>query len=116
MTEEPAPSNEAATENPDSPVNAPKDPRAVVRGHRVTRASAAWVATAVALILLVLLIVFILQNQTKVDLKILGFSGRVPIGMAMLIAAVVGGTSVGLSGGARVIQLRRQARRIQRRQ
>ncbi len=83
--------------------------------RRVTRASAAWVATAVALILLVLLIVFILQNQTKVELKSLGMSGELPVGMAMLIAAVVGGVLVGLSGGARVIQLRTQAKRAQRR-
>src|SRR3954469_24027813 len=45
------------------------------RGPRFTRASAAWVATSVALLLLILLIVFILQNSAKVEVRFLGMSG-----------------------------------------
>lgn len=84
-------------------------------GSRVTRVGAVWVATASSLALLILLIVFILQNQTKVELSFLGFSGDVPVGVAMLIAAVFGGSLVAISGGARVIQLRRNLRRMKRR-
>lgn len=102
------------SEDSDSTSNLPTVPTTPA-AHKVTRASAAWVATAVALVLLVLLIIFILQNQTNVELKTLGVSGELPVGMAMLIAAVIGGALVGLSGGARVIQLRKQASRTQRR-
>jgi uncharacterized integral membrane protein len=73
----------------------------------VSRASAAWVATGAALVLLVLLIVFILQNQEHVEVKFLGFDSTVPLGVAMLISAVAGGGLVGVAGLARVIQLRR---------
>jgi uncharacterized integral membrane protein len=81
------------------------------RAPRVTRASAAWVATGVALLLLILLIVFILQNSTKVEVQFLGMSGTIPLGMALLIAAVGGGVVVAIAGVARVTQLRMNARR-----
>lgn len=79
---------------------------------RLTRASAAWVATAAALLLLVLLIIFILQNSRHVDVHYLGFAGSLPLGMALLIAAVGGGVAVAIAGVARVTQLRINARRI----
>jgi uncharacterized integral membrane protein len=81
------------------------------RAPRVTRTSAAWLAISVALVLLVLLIVFILQNSTKVDVQFLGMSGTIPLGMALLIAAVGGGVVVAIAGVARVTQLRMSARR-----
>lgn len=81
------------------------------RAPRVTRASAAWLATGVALVLLILLIVFILQNSTKVEVQFLGMSGTIPLGMALFIAAVGGGVVVAITGVARVTQLRMNARR-----
>jgi len=81
------------------------------RAPRLTRASAAWVATAVAVLLLVMLIVFILQNSTRVEVHYLGLAGSLPLGMALLIAAVGGGVVVAIAGVARVTQLRMNARR-----
>ncbi len=80
----------------------------------LTRASAAWVATAAALLLLVLLIVFMLQNSTRVAVHFLSLSGSIPLGMALLIAAVGGGVVVAIAGVARVTQLRMNARRARR--
>jgi uncharacterized integral membrane protein len=80
----------------------------------MTRASAVWVATGAALILLVMLIVFILQNPTRVVVHFLGLSGSLSLGMAMLIAAVGGGVLVAIAGVARVTQLRMNARRTRR--
>lgn len=76
-----------------------------------TRASAVWLATAVALLLLVLLIVFMLQNTTEVEVHFLGLTGSIPLGMALLIAAVGAGVVVAIAGVARVTQLRVNARR-----
>ncbi|MGZ5418330.1 MAG: lipopolysaccharide assembly protein LapA domain-containing protein [Nocardioides sp.] len=67
--------------------------------------------TGVALLLLIMLIVFILQNSTKVEVQFLGMSGTIPLGMALLIAAVGGGVVVAIAGVARVTQLRMNARR-----
>jgi uncharacterized integral membrane protein len=80
----------------------------------MTRASAVWVATGAALLLLILLIVFILQNPTKVDIQFLGVEGTLSLGMALLIAAVTGGVMVAVAGIARVTQLRLSARRTRR--
>jgi uncharacterized integral membrane protein len=72
------------------------------------------VATGVALLLLTLLIIFILQNSMRVDVRFLGMSGTIPLGMALLIAAVGGGVVVAIAGIARVTQLRMNARRTKR--
>ena len=113
MTTDPppsTPSDEGPTEAP-SPGDAP---RPAPDAPRVTRASAAWVATAAALLLLILLIVFMLQNSTKVELHFLGLTGTIPLGMALLIAAVGGGVVVAIAGIARVTQLHLRLRRTQR--
>lgn len=79
--------------------------------RKVTRAGVIWAAVVASLVLLILLIIFILQNQELVMVKFLGFEGSVPLGMALFIAAVTGGVLVAAAGGARILQLRRNAHR-----
>ena len=104
------PSDEGPTETPSLRDGSPAAPGA----PRLTRASAIWVATGTALLLLILLIVFMLQNSTKVEVHFLGVTGTIPLGMALLMAAVGGGIVVGIAGVARVTQLRMNARRTRR--
>lgn len=104
----PAPTSPAPTSPaPTSP--APSQPPAP--DPRVTRAGVVWAAVVAALVLLILLIVFILQNQDLVLVRFLGFEGAVPLGMALFIASVTGGVLVAVAGGARILQLRANARR-----
>ncbi len=77
----------------------------------VTRAGVVWVATVAALLLLILLIVFILQNQDSAKVRYFGLEGTIPLGIALLIAAVGGGLIVAISGAVRITQLRFIARR-----
>jgi uncharacterized integral membrane protein len=79
-----------------------------------TRAAAAWFATAVALVLLVLLIILILQNQGVAEVHYLGFTGTIPVGTALLIAAVAGAAVVTIVGVVRLTQLRVNGRRARR--
>ena len=79
--------------------------------RRVTRAGMIWTAVVAALVLFVLLVVFFIQNQDLVIVAFLGFSGAVPLGLALFIAAVAGGVLVAIVGAARIIQLRAVARR-----
>ncbi len=109
MTTDPTPSRPAKPKQ-DPPTPEPRG-RPAERGHRPTRVSAAWAATAAALVLLVMLIVFILQNSKRVQVHYIGFAGSLPLGMALLIAAVGGGVVVAVAGAARVTQLRINARR-----
>lgn len=79
-----------------------------------TRTSVAWAAVLVALVLLVFLLVFILQNLEATTVDFLGFSGSLPLALAMLFSAIAGAALVALLGVARMIQLRRAHRKANR--
>lgn len=81
---------------------------------RRTRISGTWVAVVVAAVVLVFLLVFILQNQAGVTVRFLGAEGTMPLGVAMLFAAIAGALLVALIGTARILQLRRRVRRSNR--
>ncbi len=76
-----------------------------------TRLSATWVALGCFSILLLFALIFILQNGHSVDISYLGAHGHLPLGVALLLAALCGGALVGLAGTARILQLRNHARR-----
>ncbi|MET1044455.1 MAG: lipopolysaccharide assembly protein LapA domain-containing protein [Microbacteriaceae bacterium] len=106
MTDTPGPQRPSAEPHDQSGTPQPRP--------RITRTGVVWVTTAVALLLLVLLIIFILQNQESVEVRWFGLTGWVPLGVALLIAAVGGGVVIAIAGIARVTQLRMNARRIRR--
>jgi uncharacterized integral membrane protein len=67
------------------------------------------------LVLIVLLIIFIAENSGSVTVSFLGAHGKISLGLAMLIAAVVGAVVTLLVGTTRILQLRREVRRNMRR-
>ena len=81
--------------------------------HRIkrTRTSGIWVAVGFFAVILLLLLIFILQNGTQVSVSYLGMHGHLPLGVALLLAAVCGVLLVVLAGSARIGQLRATARR-----
>jgi uncharacterized integral membrane protein len=81
---------------------------------RVTALSGAWVGLIAAAIVLVLLLIFILQNTKSVSVSYLGASGMLPLGVAMLLAAVAGVLIAVIAGSLRIWQLRRYLRRSTR--
>ena len=83
-------------------------------GPKRTRVSAMWVASIAAVVVLLLLLIFILQNGDRVQINIFGANPRLPLGVALLLAAVLGALLVALVGAARVVQLRHTARRMAR--
>jgi uncharacterized integral membrane protein len=115
-TGEPAPGTLAAgAQAPDSrpvPDSTPATTTRPAAGQpQVTRAGVVWAAVVAALVLLILLIIFILQNQEQVAVRYFALEGFVPLGMALFIASVSGGVLVAMAGGARILQLRRNAHR-----
>ncbi len=72
---------------------------------------AVWIAAASFAVVLVLLLIFILQNSRTVQVSYLGARGHLPLGVALLLAAVLGMLLVVIPGTARVIQLKITARR-----
>ncbi|HYY17815.1 MAG TPA: lipopolysaccharide assembly protein LapA domain-containing protein [Streptosporangiaceae bacterium] len=81
--------------------------------HRIkrTRTGGLWVAVGFFAVILLLLLIFILQNNTDVSVSYLGMHGHLPLGVALLLAAVCGVLLVVLAGTARIGQLRATARR-----
>lgn len=79
-----------------------------------TRASRLWAAVAVVLLLALLMLVFILQNGRQEQMQFLWMQFTLPLGVALLLAAVGGGLLVILLGVARLSQLRLAARRHRR--
>jgi uncharacterized integral membrane protein len=80
-----------------------------------TRVSGIWVASVAAVVVLLLLLIFILQNGESVKINIFGANPTLPIGVALLLAAVLGALLVALVSAARVVQLRRTTRKMARR-
>ncbi|WP_024796724.1 LapA family protein [Tomitella biformata] len=81
---------------------------------RATRTGRAWTGLIVGAIILVLLLVFIIQNLDSVRLNVLAWEWNLPIGVAILFAAIIGALLAGLIGGARILQLRRAAKKLPR--
>ena len=84
--------------------------------HKIkrTRTSGLWVSVGFFAVVLLLLLIFILQNGTKVDISYMGAHGHLPLGVALLLSAVCGVLLVVLAGAARISQLRAVARRHRR--
>jgi uncharacterized integral membrane protein len=92
----PSPSEPSVTPFPSRPPTAP------------TRISATWVAVIVSALVLVLLLIFILQNRESVEVSYFTADGTMPLGVALLLAAVGGILLAGLVASLRIWQLRRR--------
>jgi uncharacterized integral membrane protein len=75
-----------------------------------TRASRAWIRVLPALIVLTILLVFIFQNGKDVKVSFLGWSGTLPLSLALLASAALGMLVLLALGSVRMLQLRRQVR------
>jgi uncharacterized integral membrane protein len=104
----PAPSQAAPTQAAPSRAAAPS------LKPKHTRISGLWVAVGFFAVILLLLLIFILQNSRTVDVSYMGAHGHLPLGVALLLAAVCGVLLVVLAGAARISQLRTVARRHRR--
>jgi len=71
-----------------------------------SRAGGLWVAAVVFAFVLLLLLIFVLQNGRRAEVSFFGAHGHLPLGVALLLAAVFGILLVALPGTARIVQLR----------
>ena len=98
---------------PAEPEVAPADGEATLAEHTIepTRTSMVWTMVGIGVVLLVAILVFILQNGQRVRMRFLMVNGTLPLGVALLFAALLGALLVLVAGAARVLQLRVVARR-----
>jgi len=111
---EPTPA--ASSLPPDPEVAAPANAEPTLPQHTIepTRTSMVWTMVGIGVVLLVAILVFILQNGQRVRVRFLMANGTLPLGVALLFAALLGALLVLVAGAARVLQLRVVARRHRR--
>ena len=106
------------TTHPAEPADGPYEPAGRAPSAPVhldrTRTGGLWVASISAVIVLLLLLIFILQNGNSVQINLFGANPDLPLGVALLLAAVLGALLVALIGAARVVQLRHTAKKMAR--
>lgn len=76
-----------------------------------TRAGALWSSLIAGFLILILLLIFIAQNTVSTAFAFFGWRWSLPLGVAILLAAVGGGLITVAVGTARILQLRRAAKK-----
>ncbi len=76
-----------------------------------TRTGTAFKSLIAGAIVLILLLVFILENTKSVKIAYFGAGFQLPLGVALLLAAIGGALLAGILGTARILQLHRHVRR-----
>ena len=102
----PQPPKPSKAPKPPKPAGAPREP-----AIGFTRAGALWSSLIAGFLILILLLVFITQNTETTAFTFLGWHWHLPLGVAILLAAVVGGLITVAVGTARITQLRRVAKK-----
>jgi uncharacterized integral membrane protein len=77
----------------------------------LTRAGALWTSLILGFLVLIVLLVFITQNTASTPFTFLNWHWNLPLGVAILLAAICGGLLTGLVSAARMFQLRRAAKK-----
>ena len=97
-------------ESPTVATSAPKPPPPE-NAVKFTKAAALWSSLIVGFLVLIVLLIFIAQNTESGTFYFLGWSWSLPLGVALLAAAILGGLITFLIGAARIVQLRRAAKK-----
>ena len=93
----------------DLPETSPEQPHG--SAVKFTKTSAVWSALVPGFVILLVLLIFIAQNTESTEFAFLGWHWSLPLGVAILAAAVCGGLLTVAAGTARILQLRRAAKK-----
>jgi uncharacterized integral membrane protein len=80
------------------------------------RTAGVWIALVLGAIVLILLLVFILQNNTSTVFHYFTGQFSLPLGVAMLLAAIAGALVMALVGSVRMFQQSRTIKRLRKQQ
>ena len=82
-----------------------------VKEVEFTRAAALWTSLILGFLILIVLLIFITQNTASTPFTFLHWHWHLPLGVAILLAAVCGGLVTASVSAARMFQLRRAAKK-----
>ncbi len=103
--------------SPEPPLDGPADvpaattPALPESAVTFTKAAAMWGALVSGFVILIILLIFIAQNTESTRFTFLGWHWSLPLGVAILFAAVAGGLLTVAVGAVRIFQLRRAAKK-----
>jgi len=104
-----------SSDSPDStsppPPAPPPGPAPAGPAVKFTRAGALWSALIAGFLTLIVLLIFIAQNTASTPFSFFAWHWSLPLGVAILLAAVSGGLLTVAVGTARMLQLRRTAKK-----
>jgi uncharacterized integral membrane protein len=109
--DQPSDATPAPAEPPTVTTTPPTKPSTPESAVKFTRAAALWSAMIAGFVILILLLVFIMQNTESTTIHLFGWAWNLPVGVAILLAAVCGGLLTVAAGTSRIIQLRSAAKR-----
>lgn len=75
---------------------------------------ATWFALIIGLIILILLLVFVLQNMKDIQIAYMSWEFALPLGVAMLLAAIAGALITALVGSIRLAVLSRRVHKLEK--
>jgi len=78
---------------------------------KYTRAASLWSSLTMGFLILIVLLIFVTQNTGTAQFAFLNWRWTLPLGVAILLAAIGGGLITVLAGTARIYQLRRAAKK-----
>jgi uncharacterized integral membrane protein len=85
-------------------------PAASTSGVPKTRTGLVWWALGFSMLLMIVVLIFVLQNLSSVHTSFFNTSWTIPLGLDLLLAALLGGVVAFLLSAARMLQLRRLVR------
>lgn len=80
------------------------------------RTAGIWLALIFGAIILVLLLIFVIQNNVAATFQYFGAQFDLPLGVAMLLAAIAGALVMALVGSVRMIQMSWTIRKLRKQQ
>ena len=78
---------------------------------KFTRTAALWASLILGFLVLIVLLIFIAQNTASASFAFFSWRWDLPLGVAILFAAVCGGLITAFVSAARMFQLRRVAKK-----
>ena len=95
------------------PQDAPAPLEEPARGGRT---AGTWIGLILGAIILVLLLIFVIQNNVTAGFQYFGAQFDLPLGVAMLLAAIAGALVMALVGSVRMIQMSWTIRKLRKQQ
>ena len=75
-----------------------------------------WIALILGAVVLILLLIFVIQNNVQATFEYFGAQFDLPLGVAMLLAAIAGALVMALVGSVRIFQLSWTVRKLRKTQ